>query len=99
MAARLSDETPGGNDVPKPALSRRDFLKIAGREAADSGAKVIPGASLARAAVEKPWWKRVVSWRNDRAAESATSTGQSASGSSTSPAETSEKSEHPPTSE
>jgi len=69
MATGLSDETPGEHDVPKPALSRRDFLKIAGREAADTGTKVIPGASLARAAVERPWWKRVAAWRTERAAE------------------------------
>jgi hypothetical protein len=93
MATRLSDETPGDNNAQKPPLSRRDFLKIAGREAADTGAKVIPGASLARAAVETPWWKRVVSWRNERAAEHTGAPEQPASALPTSPEETSDTKE------
>jgi hypothetical protein len=83
MATGLSDEPPGTPEQ-KPPLSRRDFLKIAGREAADTGSKVIPGASLARAAVGKPWWQKVVSWRNQRAAEGA-GTDDSAPDSSSTP--------------
>lgn len=52
-------------------LSRRDFLRRAGREAVDTGAKIVPGASLARAAIDKTGQEgllqRLISWRGKRA--------------------------------
>lgn len=54
-------------DAPEP-LSRRDFLRRAGREAAETGVKVVPGAGLVTAAVKTSWWEKLALWRRDRAA-------------------------------
>jgi hypothetical protein len=57
------------------AVSRRDFLRRAGREAMDTGTSLVPAARLARAALGKgdpaaaattPWWRRVFRWRGER---------------------------------
>lgn len=57
--------------TPPDPLSRRDFLRRAGREAAQTGVKVIPGAGLVSAAVKTPWWEKVALWRRERGAPEA----------------------------
>ncbi|MFM7321242.1 MAG: hypothetical protein ACKO5K_06935 [Armatimonadota bacterium] len=52
----------------QPGLSRRDFLRSAGREAAQTGARLVPGASLMSAGNTTPWWKRIAGWRRVRSA-------------------------------
>ena len=59
-------------DAQKPALSRRDFLRRAGREAAETGAQLMPGARIAAAAVKTPWWQKIARWRQGRAEDTAT---------------------------
>jgi hypothetical protein len=51
-------------------VSRRDFLRQAGREAVKTGIQASP-ANLAKAAVglstKTPWWKRLAEWRKEQA--------------------------------
>jgi hypothetical protein len=60
----MSDETE-----KKEPLSRRDFLRRAGKEAVDTGTKIVPGGNLARQALgleaerSVPWWQRALHWR------------------------------------
>lgn len=59
----MSDETD------KQALSRRDFLRRAGKEAVDTGTQLVPGGNLVRKAVgmetkvSPPWWNVLAKWR------------------------------------
>lgn len=56
------------DEDPKPeGLSRRDFLRRASKDAAETGVKLVPGASLAAAAVKTPWWRKLAVWRQERA--------------------------------
>lgn len=62
------------NETKEP-MSRRDFLRRAGKEAADTGARIIPGGQIAKKFVEagaekrgdfvapprRRWWDRLVS--------------------------------------
>jgi hypothetical protein len=66
----MSDE----QDKPKEPLSRRDFLRRAGKEAVDTGTKLVPGGNLARQALGMgatastiPWWNVMAKWRNRNA--------------------------------
>lgn len=55
------------------ALSRRDFLRRAGKEAVDTGSKIVPGANIVRAAVgvdgKTSWWQNLARWRGKRIEE------------------------------
>ncbi len=55
----------------KPPVSRRDFLRTAGAEAARTGVRLVPGASLVQGGTT-PWWDKLVRWRRDRGAEKST---------------------------
>ncbi|MBC8102818.1 MAG: hypothetical protein H7Z41_09550 [Cytophagales bacterium] len=66
------DETPG-------PVSRRDFLRRAGKEAVETGTSLVPGARLATAALGrktadgKPnWWQKLAQWRQGRGGEART---------------------------
>lgn len=55
------------NELPGP-VSRRDFLRRAGKEAVSTGTSLVPGAKLATAALgaaqgENSWWQRLTKWR------------------------------------
>ena len=69
----MSDETE-----KKEPLSRRDFLRRAGKEAMDTGTKIVPGGNLARkalgmeASTSRPWWNVLAKWRNRNADEKST---------------------------
>ena len=59
------------NDEVKEPVSRRDFLRRAGKEAVTTGANLVPGAKLATAALgvaqgKNAWWQRLVKWRQDQ---------------------------------
>ena len=69
MASRLSTEEPKDDPAARPPLSRRDFLRVAGKEAAESGSRFLPGAGIAKAAATTPWWNRIARWRTDRTKE------------------------------
>lgn len=61
-----STATPeSGNSVS----SRRDFLRLAGREAVRTGIQASP-TNLAKAAVglsvKTPWWQKLAAWRKDQ---------------------------------
>jgi hypothetical protein len=51
------------------SVSRRDFLRRAGREAVKTGSQATP-LNLVKAAAgisgKTPWWKRVAAWRDDK---------------------------------
>ena len=78
-----ADESTTGSDTPpKPALSRRDFLRRAGKEAVDTGTKLVPGAALTRKALGidapqadgsggKSLMQRFAAWRSGRKNEDA----------------------------
>jgi len=67
------------NKDNKEPMSRRDFLRRAGKEAADTGAKIIPGGAIARKFVEagdtnrgdfvapsrRRWWDKLVSRKTE----------------------------------
>ena len=58
------------NKAPEP-VSRRDFLRRAGKEAVATGTNLVPGAKLATAALgvaqgKNAWWQRLVKWRQDQ---------------------------------
>lgn len=61
------------DEQDKQALSRRDFLRRAGKEAVDTGTKIVPGGNLARQALglattpTTPWWNVMAKWRNRNA--------------------------------
>ncbi|WP_395143299.1 hypothetical protein [Armatimonas sp.] len=67
----MSEET----EKNKEPLSRRDFLRRAGKEAVDTGTKLVPGGNLARQALgmqttsSLPWWNLLAKWRQKRADE------------------------------
>jgi len=63
------EESQSPSTADKPALSRRDFLRSAGREAAQTGARLVPGANLVAGNGERPWWRRLADWRNQRTAD------------------------------
>ena len=42
------------DDIDKPVITRRDFLRRAGKEAAETGARLAPGAAVARVVLGKP---------------------------------------------
>ncbi len=56
------------NDEDK-SVSRRDFLRRAGREAVKTGTQASP-LNLVKAAAGvsggTPWWKRVAAWRGEK---------------------------------
>ncbi|WP_309691696.1 hypothetical protein [Armatimonas sp.] len=67
----MSEET----EKNKEPLSRRDFLRRAGKEAVDTGTKLVPGGNLARQALGMqttsalPWWNVMAKWRQKRTDE------------------------------
>ena len=55
------------DEIPGP-VSRRDFLRRAGKEAVATGTSLVPGAKLATAALgaakgKEGWWQRLAKWR------------------------------------
>ena len=59
------------NDEASEPVSRRDFLRRAGKEAVATGTSLVPGAKLATAALgvnqgKNAWWQRLVKWRQDQ---------------------------------
>lgn len=86
----MSDETNETSanqpaDTPTeaaPALSRRDFLRRAGREAGDVGTRLVPGGAVVRAVMGEPatlskpakvgLLARFAEWRNRHNAEPQT---------------------------
>ena len=61
------------DELPGP-VSRRDFLRRAGKEAVTTGASMVPGAKLATAALgvangKANWWQKLAKWRQGPAAE------------------------------
>ncbi|MES2459731.1 MAG: hypothetical protein V4671_04050 [Armatimonadota bacterium] len=55
------------NEIPGP-VSRRDFLRRAGKEAVTTGTSLVPGAKLATAALgvangQNNWWQKLAKWR------------------------------------
>lgn len=62
----------------KEPLSRRDFLRRAGKEAVDTGTKLVPGGNLARQALNiepkkaEAWWQRLVHWRKQQTEQEKT---------------------------
>jgi hypothetical protein len=61
----MSEEEP-----KKEPLSRRDFLRRAGKEAVDTGAQLVPGGQVIQSVIgsdEKPsLWARVAKWRKSK---------------------------------
>lgn len=56
------------NDKLPGPVSRRDFLRRAGKEAVTTGTRLIPGAKLATATLgvtkgQDGWWQRLAKWR------------------------------------
>ena len=66
------NENQATADPAAGAVSRRDFLRRAGKEAAETGVRIVPGAQIARAALgdarsgQPNWWQRILHWRQDR---------------------------------
>lgn len=63
------------DELPGP-VSRRDFLRRAGKEAVTTGASMIPGAKLATAALgvangKANWWQKLAKWRQGSTPEQA----------------------------
>lgn len=63
------------DDIPGP-VSRRDFLRRAGKEAVATGTSLVPGAKLATAALgsvrgKDSWWQRLAKWRQGQKPERA----------------------------
>lgn len=60
------------DEQDKKALSRRDFLRRAGKEAVDTGSRLVPGGNLARQALgiattpTTPWWNLLAKWRQKK---------------------------------
>lgn len=55
------------DELPGP-VSRRDFLRRAGKEAVATGTSLVPGAKLATAALgvaggKDNWWQKLAKWR------------------------------------
>ncbi len=63
------------NDKLPGPVSRRDFLRRAGKEAVTTGTRLVPGAKLATAALgatpgQEGWWQRLAKWRQGQNPES-----------------------------
>jgi hypothetical protein len=62
------------NDQLPGPVSRRDFLRRAGKEAVTTGTSLVPGAKLATAALgvargQDGWWQRLAKWRQGQSTE------------------------------
>jgi hypothetical protein len=60
-------------NLPGP-VSRRDFLRRAGKEAVTTGTSLVPGAKLASAALgaaqgQNSWWQKLAKWRQGQRTE------------------------------
>jgi hypothetical protein len=62
-------------DAPKPQLSRRDFLRRAGKDVAEKGLEMTPGNMVAKTILgdekkgEAPIWTRFANWRKNKEQE------------------------------
>lgn len=69
--------TESDDSESRGPVSRRDFLRRAGKETAETSVRLIPGARLAQtvltsgdAKAGKPgWWQRIATWRQGRSAQ------------------------------
>ena len=62
------------NDKLPGPVSRRDFLRRAGKEAVTTGTSLVPGAKLATVALgaahgQNSWWQRLAKWRQGQGTE------------------------------
>jgi hypothetical protein len=65
------------NEVPGP-VSRRDFLRRAGKEAVTTGTNLVPGAKLATTAIsvaqgKNGLWQKLAKWRDAHKSETTQS--------------------------
>lgn len=61
------------NKPEEGPVSRRDFLRRAGKDAVETGAKLVPGAAIAKTVLGSgdetkppPWWQALADWRRRR---------------------------------
>jgi hypothetical protein len=63
------------DDAPKAPLSRRDFLRRAGKDVAEKGLEMTPGNMVAKTILgdekkgEAPIWTRFANWRKNKEQE------------------------------
>lgn len=66
------------NKPEEGPVSRRDFLRRAGKDAVETGAKLVPGAAIAKTVLGSgdetkppPWWQALADWRRRRQSSEA----------------------------